>query len=208
MTTVTRLVAVAVVSGAVVWGLWALGGDPPSRQDVGAYTLADVRPEEAQALEVTSGETRVRLSRQSTRVWRGDTGTPAASASMMTESEDALLPLRAYRRLSISSSDPSVGLVKPEFVVVVRDRSGREATVSVGAPNFLGAGFYATGSGDPRVYLVSRGTVDALRSLAAGERFHSPRPAKETAVFDDLARDPGDAPEPWLRQALDEDKAP
>jgi hypothetical protein len=202
MSTRALLVLVALLAGGVACS--PDRGESRSQPEVATYTLVDVRPEQAQAVEVTSGLTRVRLSRQDRGIWRGETSTPAASASLMTESQNALLPLRGYRRLSVPSSDPNLGLLKPQFVVLIRDRAGREATVSVGAANFLGAGFYATGGGDPRVYLVSRGTVDALRSLAAGELFHSPRPAKETAAFDDLARNTDDDPEPWLRQALEE----
>ena len=202
-----RLLLAGLTAGMLAWAFSSQRSGHPAPPRSAAFTLVGVRPGDVRSLEVGSGATRARLSRQDDTIWRAETGTPPTSASLLSESQDALFPLRAYRRLQVDSSTPELGLGAPQFVVRVSDNTGRDTTVSIGAPNFLGAGFYATRGGDARVYLVSKGTVDVLRSLASGERFQSPRSAKETAVLNQLQQESPEEtePGPWLSQVLEEE---
>jgi len=99
------------------------------------------------------------------------------------------------------------GLAQPEFVVRIADAGGAEKVVAVGTVTFSGAGSYARLEGDPgHVYLLVRGTVDALRSVLHGERINTPRSELENQVLSESPDDgdPEEVTNPWLAQVLEE----
>ena len=199
-----RRVIVAGVGGVMAVGLGIGLFSIPSRGPAArpdAIALVGVRPQEVRSLEVRSDAGQALVLRDGSGAWSPGEATPAASASLAYESQAALFPLRAYRRLEIDAGSPEVGLTKPQYEVNITEASGRRSQLDIGRANFIGAGFYARLSGDPQVYLVARGTVDVLRSVVTGQRFESPRSAKETAFLND-APDDSDLSGPWQRQAV------
>jgi hypothetical protein len=172
---------------------------PAPRSD--AFTLVGVRPQEVRSLEVRSDAGQVLVRRDGTGAWSPGEAAPAASATLTYESQAVLFPLQAYRRLQIDAGSSEVGLTKPQYEVDITETSGRRSQLEIGRANFIGAGFYARLSGDPQVYLVARGTVDVLRSVVTGQRFETPRSAKETALLNE-APDDSDPSGPWQRQAV------
>ena len=171
------------------------------------FTVVDVPPARAHRLAVEGQGRAVSLVRSTAATWLAEPPTPATSVSLMAESEDVILPLQAYRRIGADPHGADFGLAEPEFVVRITDVGGAEQVVAVGARTFSGAGSYARREGDPgRVYLLVRGTVDALRSVLAGERVNTPRSELETKVLNESVedRDPEEVANPWLAQVLEE----
>jgi hypothetical protein len=149
----------------------------------------------------------VSLVRSSAATWLAEPPTPETTVSLMSESEDQILPLQAYRRLDADAHRDDFGLARPEFTVRIQDAAGSEQVVAVGAVTFSGAGSYARREGDPgHVYLLVRGTVDALRSILKGERVNTPRSELETQVLSESPDDgdPEEVTNPWLAQILEE----
>ena len=192
-------VGAVVVAGLGVGRSLLSPSGPVARSD--AFPLADVRPADVRSLEVRTGAGRVVVGRDETGAWQPGQGTPPASATLTYESQGLLFPFRAYRRLQIGAQSPEVGLSEPQFQVEITEAGGRRAQIDIGKANFIGAGFYARLNSDPQVYLVARGTVDVLRSVASGQRFETPRSAKETALLND-APDDSDPSGPWQRDAV------
>jgi hypothetical protein len=149
----------------------------------------------------------VSLVRSSSATWLAEPPTPETSVSLLAESEDAVLPLQAFRRLAADAGRADFGLAAPEFFVRITDAAAVESVVAIGAVTFSGAGSYARREGDPgHVYLLARGTVDALRSVLRGERVTTPRSELETRILSESTddRDPEGVTNPWLAQVLQE----
>lgn len=196
--------AAGLAVGAVMTVIATTGSRTTTGGGSGAYTLVPAGPADLRTLEVSTSTTRVVLSRQGDRRWEPGGQTSAASATLLAERQDVLFPLRAYRKLRIDPGAPEAGLATPQFQLRITAIAGPPTRVSIGAANFNGAGFYATTSGDPAVYLVSRGAIDVLRSVVSGEFVQSPRPAKETAVLTELPDEVDEGSGPWQRQAVKE----
>jgi hypothetical protein len=169
--------------------------------------VVELPPAQVHRLAVEGQGRSVSLVRSSAATWLPEPGTPDATVSLIAESEDAILPLRAYRQLDADPHNAEFGLAQPEFVVRIQDASGAEQMVAVGTTTFSGAGSYARREGDPgHVFLLVRGTVDALRSVLRGERVNTPRSELETKVLSESTEDadPEEVTNPWLAQVLEE----
>jgi hypothetical protein len=171
------------------------------------FPVVDVAPAQVHRLAVEGAEGVAALVRTSSATWLAEPATPETSVSLIAESEDQILPLQAYRRLDADAHRDDFGLAQPAFVVRIQDAAGAEQVVSVGAVTFSGAGSYARLEGDPgHVYLLVRGTVDALRSVLKGERVITPRSELETEILSESPDDgdPEEVVNPWLAQVLEE----
>jgi hypothetical protein len=173
------------------------------------FTVVDVPPAQVHRVAVEGQGKSVSLVRSSSAVWLAEPPTPETTVALISESEYQILPLQAYRRLEADPRRADFGLAQPEFVVRIAAASGAEQVVAVGAVTFSGAGSYARREDDPdHVYLLVRGTVDALRSVLRGERVNTPRSELENKVLSESpdAGDPEEVTNPWLGQLLEEEK--
>lgn len=211
-----RLVAVMVTVSVALAGCSSGGKDKPkvAAPAVPAlrpliFTVVDVPPAQVHRLAVEGQGRAVALVRTSSATWLAEPPTPETTVSLISESEDQILPLQAYRRLDADAHRADFGLAQPEFVVRIADAGGAEQVVAVGAVTFSGAGSYARREGDPdHVYLLVRGTVDALRSVLQGVRVNTPRSQLETEVLSESPDDgdPEEVTNPWLAQVLEEEQ--
>lgn len=209
----TRWLAAVVPTVAILTG--CSGGSneetevaaPAARAQPTVFTVVDVPPARVHRLAVEGHGRSVSLVRSSSATWLAEPPTPATAVSLMTESEHEILPLQAYRRIDADPHRADFGLAEPQLVVRITDAGGVEQVVAVGAITFSGAGSYARREGDPaHVYLLVRGTVDALRSVLRAERVNTPRSELETKVLNESVadRDPEEVTNPWLAQVLEE----
>lgn len=208
-----RVTAAVVTAGAL---LTACSDGGKERAEVAApaaqaappvFAVVDVPPAQVHRLAVEGEGRAVSLIRSSSATWLAEPPTPETSVSLLAESEDAVLPLQAFRRVAADAHRADFGLAVPEFFVRITDAAGVENVVAIGAVTFSGAGSYARREGDPQhVYLLARGTVDALRSVLRGERVTTPRSELETKILSESTddRDPEDVTNPWLAQVLRE----
>lgn len=211
-----RLVVAVVMASVVLAGCSSDAKDtaeeaappaPPAPAQPTIFTVVDVPPAQIHRLAVEGQGRAVALVRTSSATWLAEPPTPEMTASLMSESEDHILPLQAYRRFDADAHRDDFGLARPEFIVRIEDAAGAEQVVAVGAVTFSGAGSYARREGDPgHVYLLVRGTVDALRSVLRGERVNTPRSELETQVLSESPDDgdPEEVTNPWLAQILEE----
>jgi hypothetical protein len=163
-------------------------------------TVLAVGPSAVQRLTVASGGRHVELAHAG-GAWTAGAGASVVTVGLISDAEERLFPLRAYRSLAADPSSPEFGLADPEIRLRVTGTDGRDHDVALGQPTFTNGGVYAQRSGEPgRVYMVPRRMMDDLRSLVAGRRIDTP---------DDFARTirektpDGDTRSWWLRQALD-----
>ena len=210
-----RLVVAAVMASVALAGCSA---DPEENAEEAVpaapvqppvFTVVDVPPAQVHRVAVEGQGNKASLVRSSAATWLAEPPTPETTVSLISESEDQILPLQAYRRLAADPHRADFGLAQPEFVVRIADAGGAEQVVAVGAVTFSGAGSYARLEGDPgHVYLLVRGTVDALRSVLRGERVNTPRSELENRVLSESpdAGDPEEVTNPWLGQVLEEEK--
>jgi hypothetical protein len=140
---------------------------------------------------------------------------------MLSTIQDRVFPLNAYRILSgVNQSDPAFGFdgqnsSAPECGAVcsitVVDNKGKSWKLTVGAPTFNAAGFYAKVDGDPRVFLVTEQTVADIITEALGKDFSFPENAKYKKVDEALNMDlpEQNAPDldPYLVQVLAADQS-
>lgn len=207
-----RLV-VAVVTAAALAGCSSGGKDkaeeatPAAPAQPVVFTVVDLPPAQVHRVAVEGQGKSVSLVRSSSATWLAEPPTPETTVSLISESEDQILPLQAYRRLAADAHRDDFGLAKPEFVVKIADAGGNEQVVAVGTVTFSGAGSYARLEGDPgHVYLLVRGTVDALRSVLKGQREYTPRSELENKVLSESPDDgdPEEVTKPWLAQIQEE----
>jgi uncharacterized protein DUF4340 len=163
-------------------------------------TVLAVRPAAVQRVTVASDGRQVELA-HADGSWRAGSGASVVTVGLMSDAEERLFPLRAYRSLPADPSSPEFGLVDPEITFRVTDTDGRDHDVALGRPTFTNGGVYAERSSEPgRVYLVPRRMMDDLRSLVAGRRIDAPddfaKSLREKAPNDDTTSW-------WLRQAVD-----
>ena len=206
MAAVTAFVALAGCSGDAKNDEEAV---PPAPAQPTIFTVVDVPPAQVHRVAVEGKGRTASLVRSSSATWLAEPPTPETTVALMSESEYQILPLQAYRRLDADAHRADFGLAQPEFVVRIADAGGAEKVVAVGTVTFSGAGSYARLDGDPgHVYLLVRGTVDALRSVLQGERMNTPRSELENQVLSESpdAGDPEEITNPWLGQVLEEEK--
>ena len=210
-----RVITAVVIAGLCLAGCSSGAKDQPEVAAPAApaqpvvFPVVDLPPAQVHRLAV-EGQGRVAtLVRTSSATWLAEPPTPETTVSLIAESEDAILPLRAYRQLDADPHRADFGLEQPEFVVRIEDASGAEQVVAVGTTTFSGAGSYARREGDPaHVFLLVRGTVDALRSVLRGERVNTPRSELEKQVLSESTEDsdPEEVTNPWLAQVLAEEQ--
>jgi hypothetical protein len=210
-----RLVAAVVAASAALAGCSGDSKDtaenaaPPAPAQPTVFTVVDVPPAQVHRIAVEGQGRTASLVRTSSATWLAEPPTPDTTVSLMSESEYQILPLQAYRRLDAEAHRADFGLAQPEFVVRIAGASGADQVVAVGAVTFSGAGSYARLEGDPgHVYLLVRGTVDALRSVLRGERVNTPRSDLEKQVLSESPDDgdPEEVTNPWLAQVLEEEQ--
>jgi hypothetical protein len=173
------------------------------------FPVVDLPPAQVHRLAVEGQGRAAALVRTSSATWLAEPPTPDASVSLMAQSEDEILPLSAFRRISADPHSAEFGLAEPQLVVRIQNAGGDEQVVAVGATSFSGAGSYARREGDPdHVYVLVRRTVDDLRSVLHGERINTPRSEQETKVLNESTNDtdPEEVTNPWLAQVLEEAK--
>jgi len=165
------------------------------------FPVVEVPPAQVHRVAVEGEGRAVGLVRTSSATWLAEPPTPEVAVSLMSESEDEILPLAAFRRLDADAHSAEYGLAEPGLVVRIQNAAGEEQVVAIGAVTFSGAG-----SG--HVYLLVRKTVDDLRSLLRGERVNTPRSELEKQVLSESPDegDPEDVTNPWLGQVLEEVK--
>ena len=207
--------AVTVIAAAAVAGCSSGANNkaevaaPPGPARPTVFPVVDLPPAQVHRLAVEGQGSAVALVRTSSATWLAEPPTPDASVSLMAESEDEILPLQAFRRVSADPHSAEFGLAEPALVVRIQNAAGDEQVVSVGTTSFSGAGSYARREGDPdHVYLLVRRTVDDLRSVLHGERFNTPRSEQENKVLNESTQDtdPEEVTNPWLAQVLEEAK--
>lgn len=173
------------------------------------FPVVEVPPAQVHRVAVEGEGRAVGLVRTSSATWLAEPPTPEVAVSLMSESEDEILPLAAFRRLDADAHSAEYGLAEPGLVVRIQNAAGEEQVVAIGAVTFSGAGSYARRESDPgHVYLLVRKTVDDLRSLLRGERVNTPRSELEKQVLSESPDegDPEDVTNPWLGQVLEEVK--
>lgn len=209
-----RLLVAAVTAVVALAGCSADAPDdeeaaPPAPAQPTIFTVVDVPPAQVHRVAVEGKGRKASIVRSSSATWLAEPPTPETTVALMSESEYQILPLQAYRRLDADAHRADFGLAQPEFVVRIADAGGAEKVVAVGTVTFSGAGSYARLEGDPgHVYLLVRGTVDALRSVLHGQRINTPRSELENQVLSESpdAGDPEEITNPWLGQVLEEEK--
>jgi hypothetical protein len=196
-----------LVSGAFVLAAQTRQGPaaPVGEARPSAFAVVDLAPDDVHRIEISAGGSSVALVHATAGTWLAEPGTPAPSVALLTELEDEVFPLLAYRRLEVEPL-AEFGLAPAELAVRVEGHTGDSMVVSVGGPTFSGGGFYARREGDAGVYLLARRSVDHLRSLVRGERVDTPRSLEETRAVQEAGRfeDPEEVTNPWLGQILDE----
>jgi hypothetical protein len=173
------------------------------------FPVVDLPPAQVHRLAVEGQGSTAALVRTASATWLAEPPTPDASVALMAESEDEILPLQAFRRVSADPHSAEFGLAEPVLVVRIQNAAGDEQVVAIGTTSFSGAGSYARREGDPdHVYLLVRRTVDDLRSVLHGERINTPRSEQETKVLNESTQDtdPEEVTNPWLAQVLEEAK--
>ena len=205
-------VLLAVLGVAVVSGCSEIDNVAEYRglaEDVNAaagHKVWFILPEAADVVRVTvEGEgRRVELRQSADGLWVPGPGVELATSSLMEESEDHVLPLPAYRRLTVDAADPQFGLVSAPLSLTVERSRGVPVRMVFGGATPTGGGFYASRSGDPHVYVVVNEVIDDLRSLLTGTRVApAPDPELEQVLEADAAEeDPEEVTNPWLGQVL------
>jgi hypothetical protein len=132
-------------------------------------------------------------------VWSPSNGASVEAATMLSTIQDRVFPLNAYRILSgVNQSDPAYGFdgqnnSGPDCgavcTIAVLDNKGKSWKLTVGAPTFSGAGFYAKVDGDQRVFLITQQTVADIITEAIGKDFAFPESAKYKKVDEALNLD-------------------
>jgi len=215
-----RVIVLGALVGLLVGG-WALADrKPQTKKPVGGADVLALPANAVSRLVLRAKDgAQTSLGHPSGSVWVPDGEAPDQAASLMLEYEDALFPLRAYKRITADPHNPQYGLTEPDIRMTVEDGKGGSHDLAFGGVSFTGGGNYAHRADDGNVlYLVPKGTVDQLRSLIAGRPVASPRTAREAEVQAELDKDtdtyksrkPGDPlpaleENPWLGQALEAD---
>ncbi|HET9772184.1 MAG TPA: DUF4340 domain-containing protein [Acidimicrobiia bacterium] len=194
-------IAVAVVGAAAVSRSFT---EEPEQEPPATVVAASA--ESVRRITVESGDRRVELARTASGSWSGAAGASPALDALMSDIEERLFPLRAYRAVAADPSSPEYGLTRPEITFRVEETGGRTSEVALGAPTFTNGGVYARRSSEAgRLYLVPRRMMDDLRSLVTGRRVDAANDLPDKLREATPKHDPTSW---WLRQALDAGAAP
>ena len=191
---VAALLVAAGLAGAAVLSRAAT----TAKRSAPPATVLAVAPGEVGHVSLESHGRRVELARAD-GTWKAVAGASVITVGLMTDVEEQLFPLRAYRSLAADTTSPEYGLADPEIRLEVDEVGGARHEVAIGRPTFTNGGVYAERSGEPgRVYLVPRRMMDDLRSLVAGQRVDSPSDLAQQ-MRDATPKDDGTSW--WLKQA-------
>jgi hypothetical protein len=194
-------VALAVVGAAAVSRSFT---EEPKQEP--PATVVPASSTSVRRIAVESGDRRVELTRTGTGTWSGASGPSPALDALMSDIEERLFPLRAYRSLAGDPASPEYGLAQPEITFRVEETGGRTHEIALGAPTFTRGGVYARRSSEAgQLYLVPRRMMDDLRSLVTGRRVDAADDLPDKLRQATPKHDPTSW---WLRQALDAGAAP
>ena len=185
-------------------GVWSRSATRVSHQP--PPEVLPVRSSDVRHVTLQSGATKLAFARGADGTWSGEAGAPAQSATLISDAEDRLFPLRAFRSLPVDTRAPEFGLASPQRVLTVGDGTGREQAVLIGAPTFSTGGVYASRADDPgRVFLVPRRMMDDLRGVVAGQAVAVTNdiPGKVREIQEKQQAADGNNVSWWLRQVLD-----
>ncbi|MBQ3088095.1 MAG: DUF4340 domain-containing protein [Clostridia bacterium] len=98
------------------------------------------------------------------------------ASSSVNAAANSLASITATRVMEEDQSKKSIyGLNKPTVVAKVFSRKGEDYTITVGDASPDGSGYYASVTGDPKIYLLSAGTVNNFNT--------SPEAMAETVII-------------------------
>jgi hypothetical protein len=154
-------------------------------------------------------------------VWTPSNGATVEAATLLSTIQDRVFPINAYRIMKgLNQSDPAYGLTGvntstpecgPVCSVTVVDTKGKTWKLTVGAPTFNKAGFYAKVDGDPRTFLITQQTVADIITEAIGKDFAFPENEKYKKVDQTLNLQNQDQKtpdlDPYLLQVLAADQS-
>jgi hypothetical protein len=188
---------------------FGVGAWSRSATHVSHKATPEVLPVQASAVRhvtVQAGATKLAFARAADGAWSGEAGVPPQSTTLLSDAEERLFPLRAYRTLPVDTDQPEFGLVPAQITLTVGDGAGAQRTVLFGGPTFSTGGVYARRADDPgHVFLVPRRMMDDLRGVLAGQAVAVTNdiPGKIRAINEKQQAAEGDNVSWWLRQVLD-----
>ena len=203
------LFAASLLVVAFAAGVWSRSSTHTPRQptpEVLTLGSSDVRH-----VVVESGETKAAFARKPDGAWSGEAGASPQATTLLSDAEERLFPLRAYRTLDVDADQPEFGLASPQITLTMDDTGGTTHRILLGAASFTGGGVYARRADDPgRLFLVPRRTIDDLRSVLAGKAISATNdvPQKLRELKEKQAAADADQASWWLRQVLDSDAQP
>jgi hypothetical protein len=198
------LLAAGLLLAAFGVGLWSRAATRVSRRP--PPEVLPVHSSEVRQVTVQSGGTKLAFARGTDGTWSGESGVPPQSTTLISDAEERLFPLRAYRTLPVDTDQAEFGLASPQIVLTVDNGTGTGRTVLFGAPTFSTGGVYARRGDDPgHVFLVPRRMMDDLRGVLAGQAVAVTNdiPGKIRQINEKQQAADGDNVSWWLRQVLD-----
>jgi hypothetical protein len=206
-----QLVGLVGAAPLLVGGLSACGSG------TGGINIAaiDVPPEKVTAASFTAQGKTADIKLQD-GVWTPSTGATVEAATLLSTIQERVFPINAYRIMSgLNQADPVYGFgtanaagadCGPGCAISVTDATGKTWKLTVGAPTFNKAGFYAKVDGDPRTFLITQQTVADIITEAIGKDFAFPESEKYKKVDAALNLENQDAKtedlDPYLVQVL------
>ena len=198
------LLAVGLLPAAFGVGLWSRSATRVSHRP--PPEVLPVQSSDVRHVTVESGGTKLAFARGGDGAWAGEAGVPPQSTTLISDAEERLFPLRAYRTLQVDTDQRQFGLVSPQVVLTVANGTGADRTVLFGAPSFSTGGVYARRADDPgRVFLVPRRMLDDLRGVVAGQAVAVTNdvPGKVREIQEKQQAADANNVSWWLRQVLD-----
>jgi Domain of unknown function (DUF4340) len=154
----------------------------------------------------TEGGKSVEVQRTGGGLWEPAAGAAPATGSLMSASDQHLIPMPAFRQLDLDpASDPAFGFGGADLTFTVETQTAQRFTIHFGGQTPTKGGYYVRRDGDPHVYVVVDQVYDEIRSLVAGTEITRPDdPRVEKVLADDAkTEDPEEVTNPWLGQVLD-----
>lgn len=203
------LLAASLLLVAFAAGVWSRSATHTSHRP--PPEVLALRSSEVRHVTVASGGTKLAFTRGANGAWAGGPGVPPQSTTLISDAEERLFPMRAYRSLRVDAAQADFGLATPGVVLTVDRGAGPGQTVLLGAPTFSSGGVYARRADDPgRVFLVPRRLMDDLRGVLAGQAVAATNdiPGKIRELNEKQAAADADNASWWLRQVLDASPQP
>jgi hypothetical protein len=172
---------------------------------VSTWPMFPLAVDEVYRVVASAGGRAVEVQRTGGGLWEPGAGAAPAAGSLMSASDQHLIPMPAYRRLDVDpASDPGFGFAGSDVAFTVETQTAQRFTIHFGGPNPTGGGYYVRRDGDAHVYVVVDQVFDEVRSLVAGTEIVRPDdPRVEKVLADDAkSEDPEEVTNPWLGQVL------